>query len=86
MSSTNLGQTQCLELRWIPAHIYKGYLGDEIADYLANKGSGDNEAESGTLPVPRAVWKNALRQWSHRKMREKWKDMPPHFRTLWTMA
>ncbi|KAL5269969.1 hypothetical protein ACHWQZ_G003445 [Mnemiopsis leidyi] len=46
-------------------------MGNEKADELAKKGSGDNEAESVTLPVPRTVWKNALRQRSHRKMRER---------------
>ncbi|KAL5259046.1 hypothetical protein ACHWQZ_G009499 [Mnemiopsis leidyi] len=76
-----LGKDNNVLLRWIPAH--KGYLGNEKADELAKKGSGDNEAESVTLPVPRTVWKNALRQRSHRKMRERWKDMPPHFRTVW---
>ena len=29
------------------------------------------------------MWKNALRQRTHRKMRERLKDMPPHFRTVW---
>ncbi|KAL5262710.1 hypothetical protein ACHWQZ_G008195 [Mnemiopsis leidyi] len=76
-----LGKDNNVLLRWILAH--KGYLGNEKADELAKKGSGDNEAESVTLPVPRTVWKNALRQQSHRKMRERWKDMPPHFRTVW---
>ncbi|KAL5246660.1 hypothetical protein ACHWQZ_G018767 [Mnemiopsis leidyi] len=76
-----LGKDNNVLLRWIPAH--KVYLGNEKADELANKGSGDNEAESVTLPVPRTVWKNALRQRSHRKIRERWKDMPPHFRTVW---
>ncbi|KAL5270508.1 hypothetical protein ACHWQZ_G001281 [Mnemiopsis leidyi] len=76
-----LGKDNNVLLRWIPAH--KGYLGNEKADELAKKGSGDNEVKSVTLPVPRTVWKNALRQRSHRKMRERWNDMPPHFRTVW---
>ncbi|KAL5256606.1 hypothetical protein ACHWQZ_G011751 [Mnemiopsis leidyi] len=73
-----LGKDNNVLLRWRPAH--KGYLGNEKADELAKKGSGDNEAESVTLPVPRTVWKKTLRQQSHRKMRERWKDMWPHFR------
>ena len=68
-------------LRWKPAH--KGYLGNEKADELAKRGSGDNEAQDVTLPVPRTAWRNALRQRSHRKMRDRLKDMPPHFRTVW---
>ena len=44
---------------------------------------GDNKAQVVTLPVPRTVWRNALRQRSHRKMRDRLKDMPPHFRTVW---
>ncbi|KAL5253689.1 hypothetical protein ACHWQZ_G013458 [Mnemiopsis leidyi] len=43
----------------------------------------DNDAQAVTLPVPRTVWRNALRQRSHRKMRDRLKDMPPHFRTVW---
>ena len=76
-----LGKDNNVLLRWIPAH--KGYLGNEKADELAKRGSGDIEAQSVTLPVPRTVWKNALRQRTHRKMRERLKDMPPHFRTVW---
>ena len=76
-----LGKDNNVLLRWIPAH--KGYLGNEEADKLAKRGSGDIEAQSVTLPVPRTVWKNALRQRTHRKMRERLKDMPPHFRTVW---
>ena len=76
-----LGQDNTVLLRWIPAH--KGYAGNEKADELAKKGSDDNEAQSVTLPVPRTVWKNALRMRSHRKMRERLKDMPSHFRTVW---
>ena len=58
-------------------------MGDEKADELAKRGSGDNEAQNVTLPVPRTAWRNALRQRSHRKMRDRLKDMPPHFRTVW---
>ena len=58
-------------------------MGNEKADELAKKGSDNNEAQSVNLPVPRAVWKNAIRQRSHRKMRARLKDMPPHFRTVW---
>ena len=76
-----LGKDNNVLLRWIPAH--KGYLGNEKADELAKRGSGDIEAQSVTLPVPKTVWKNALRQRTHRKMRERLKDMPPHFRTVW---
>ena len=67
--------------RWIPAH--NGYLGNEKADELAKRGSGDIEAQNVTLPVPRTVQRNALRQRTHRKMKERFKDMPPHFRTVW---
>ena len=76
-----LGTDNNVILRWIPAH--KGYLGNEKADELAKKGSGDIEAQSITLPVPRTVWKNALRLRSHRKARERIKNMPSHFRTVW---
>ena len=76
-----LGKDNNVLLRWIPAH--KGYTGNEKADELAKKGSDDNEAQSVNLPVPRAVWKYAIRQRSHRKMRARLKDMPPHFRTVW---
>ena len=76
-----LGTDNTVLLRWIPAH--KGHMGNEKADELAKKGSDDNEAQSVTLPVPKAVWKTALRQRSHRKMRGRMKDMPPHFRTVW---
>ena len=76
-----LGKDNNVLLRWIPAH--KGFLGNEKADELAKRGSGDNEAQDVTLPVPRTAWRNALRQRSHRKMRDRLKDMPPHFRTVW---
>ena len=76
-----LGKDNNVLLRWIPAH--KGYSGNEKADELAKRGSGDNDAQAVTLPVPRTVWRNALRQRSHRKMRDRLKDMPPHFRTVW---
>ena len=65
----------------MPAH--KGYLGNEKADELAKRGSSDIAAQSVTLPVSRTVWKNALRQRTNRKMRERFKDMQPHFRTVW---
>ena len=58
-------------------------MGNEKANELAKKGSDDSEAQSVTLPVPKAVWKTALRQRSHRKMRGRLKNMPPHFRTVW---
>ena len=76
-----LGQDNLVLLRWISAH--KGYLGNEKADELAKKGSEDDEAQSVNLPVPRTEWKNALSLRSHRKMRARWKDMPPLFRTVW---
>ena len=77
MSSTNLVKTttSCL------GGAHRGYLGNKKAGELAMKGSEDNEARNVDLPVPRTVWKNALRQRSHWEMREKLNDMPPHFRT-----
>ena len=75
-----LGQDNLVLLRWIPAH--KGYFENETADELAKKGSEANEAQSVNLPVPWTDWKNALRQRSHRKMRARWKDMPPHLRMV----
>ena len=63
-----------------------GYLGNEKADELAKRGSGDIEAQSVTLPVPKTVQTNALRQRTHRKMKERFKDMPPHFRTVWRLS
>ena len=29
------------------------------------------------------AWKSTLRKTSHRKMRARWKDEPPHFRMIW---
>ena len=48
-----LGKDNNVLLRWIPAH--EGYLGNEKADELAKSGSGDIEAQSVTLLVPRTV-------------------------------
>ena len=58
-------------------------MGNEKADELAKRGSGDIEAQSVILPVSRTVWKNALIHRTHRTMRERFKDMPLHFRTVW---
>ncbi|KAL5272930.1 hypothetical protein ACHWQZ_G000937 [Mnemiopsis leidyi] len=67
----------------VDSSSYKGYLGNGKAGELATKGSGNNEAQGVTLPVPRTVWKNALRKRGHRKIRERLKDMPLHFRSVW---
>ena len=69
-------------LRWIPA--YKGYDGNEKADSLAKKGS-DNLVSSAQvlLPIPKDLWKGALRSISHRKMRERGRTLPNiHFKRV----
>ena len=77
-----LGENNRVLLRWIPAH--KGHDGNEKADSLAKKGSGNSDSTQVQLPVPKAIWKGALRERTHRKMRDRWKDLPPsHFKRVW---
>ena len=69
-------------LRWIPAH--KGYDGNEKADSLAKKGSDNLDSAQVQLPIPKVLWKGALRSISHRKMRERWRTLPnTHFKRVW---
>ena len=77
-----LGESNTVLLRWIPAH--KGHDGNEKADSLAKKGSGNSDSLHVQLPVPKVIWKAALRERSHRKMRDRWRKQPPtHFKRVW---
>ena len=77
-----LGEDNQVLLRWIPAH--KGYTGNEKADSLAKNGSDDFDSSTVQLPIPKVIWKGALRDRSHRKMRDRWRALPPsHFKRVW---
>ena len=52
-----------------PAH--KGHAGNEKADSLAKKGAENSNSTTVQLPVPKAIWKGALRERTHRKMRDR---------------
>ena len=43
-----------------PAH--KGHAGNEKAESLAKKGAENSNSVSVQLPVPKAIWKGALRE------------------------
>ena len=77
-----LGECNNVLLRWIPAH--KGYSGNEKADSLAKQGSGNSESSRVQLPIPKVIWKGALRERTHRKMRDRWRELPTsHFKRVW---
>ena len=77
-----LGKDNDVLLRWIPAH--KGHAGNEKADSLAKKGAENSNSTAVQLPVPKAIWKGALRERTHRKMRDRWRKLPPsHFKRVW---
>ena len=64
---------------WPPA-----YDGNEKADSLAKKGSDNLDSAQVQLPIPKVLWKGALRSISHRKMRERWRTLPnTHFKRVW---
>jgi ribonuclease HI len=77
-----LGENNNVLLRWIPAH--KGYAGNEKADSLAKLGSANSDSSVARLPIPKVIWKGALRERSHRKMRDRWRELPSsHFKRVW---
>ena len=77
-----LGEDNQVTLRWIPAH--KGYAGNEKADSLAKEGSNGSSSSQVRLPIPKVIWKGALRSRSHRKMRDRWRTLPSsHFKRVW---
>ena len=47
-------------LRWIPAH--NGHAGTKKADSLAEKGAENSDSVLVQLPVPKTIWKGALRE------------------------
>ena len=51
MAFNTLGESNEINLRWIPAHC--GYEGNELADQLAKRGSNNDRATRIKLPMPR---------------------------------
>jgi hypothetical protein len=76
------GENNNVLLRWIPAQ--KGHGGNEETNALAKRGSGNSNSTQVQLPVPKVIWKGALRERTHRKMRDRWRKPPPsHFKRVW---
>merc|ERR1711923_443809 len=66
-----LGIKNKVHLRWVKAHV--GIHGNEIADYLAKRGSSLGEGPSNELLIPKAKQKFEIKEYFHSKWSKVWK-------------
>ena len=66
-----LGKDNQIHLRWVKAHV--GIHGNEIADFLAKKGSSLGEGPTDQLKIPKAKQKCEINDYFHSKWSNAWK-------------
>ena len=66
-----LGKRNRVHIRWVKAHI--GIHGNEIADFLAKRGSSLGDGPTDELLAPKAKQKNAINEYFHGKWSKAWK-------------
>ena len=67
-----LGKDNQIHLRWVKAHV--GIHGNEIADFLAKKGSSLGEGPTDQLLIPKAKQKRQINEYFHSKWSKAWKS------------
>ena len=65
-----LGKKNKIHLRWVKAHV--GIHGNEVADFLAKKGSSLGEGPTDELLTPQVKQKFEIQAYFHRKWANKW--------------
>ena len=66
-----LGKDDGIHLRWVKAHV--GIHGNEIADFLAKKGSSLGDGPTNELHIPKTKQKCELNDHFHSKWSKAWK-------------
>jgi ribonuclease HI len=70
-SINNLGKNTCVTLQWVKAHVR--HLGNERADFVAKYGVSQHpDGPEPYLPVPVAVWDNAILTFIKYKWQQQW--------------
>ena len=67
-----LGNKNKIHLRWVKAHV--GTHGNEIADFLAKRGSSLGDGHSNELLIPRVKQKNEINKYFDTKWLKAWKS------------
>ena len=67
-----LGKKNKIHIRWVKAHV--GIHGNEIADFLAKKGSSLGDGPTNILPTPKVKQKNEINDYFHKKWSKAWKS------------
>ena len=67
----DLGEKNRIHLRWVKAHV--GIHGNEVADFLAKKGSTLGEGPTNELYTPQVKQKNEINDYFHKKWSKAWK-------------
>ena len=67
----NLGNKNKVHLRWVKAHV--GIPGNEIADFLAKRGSSLGEGPSNELLTPKVRQRNEIKNFFYNKWAKAWK-------------
>ena len=65
-----LGKNNAVHLRWVKAHV--GIHGNEVADFLAKKGSSLGEGPTNELLTPQIKQKSGINDYFHRKWSKVW--------------
>ena len=67
-----LGKTNRIHLRWVKAHV--GIHGNEVADFLAKKGSSLGEGPTNELFTPQVKQRSEINNYFHKKWSKAWKS------------
>ena len=66
-----LGRKNRVHLRWVKAHV--GIPGNEIADFLAKRGSSLGDGSTNELLTPQINQRNKIKEFFHKKWMKAWK-------------